>query len=259
MAELIAFTQYKLGGVQNFYYNLLSHAPLGLFDIRWIYEDVRDGDPPLPKLYGVGDEIIFPVSVKPGETTYAMAKRLQANISNKPGVILANFPEELATLHLYRRSKKTIFFICHDIGYVSIAERFEFLIDVFIAHNIEFYDLLIKTFPNRRTDIHFIPYGVPVAAWRHVKNFDNVLRIVIAARLVKLKGVYDIPVIDDLLKKKNLVIEWTIIGEGPEKQSLEEMLLPRGNFSFYAPSTTTEVLAIMQKHDIFILPSRWKL
>lgn len=256
MAELVAFSQYKLGGVQNFYHNLLSKAPAGQFEIRWIFEDVQDGDPPLPQLYGIGEEIVFKLSVKEGETAYEMAQRLQALISNKPGAVLANFPTELITLHLYRRSKKTIFYICHDEGYVPIAKRFEFIIDVFIAHNSAFYDALVKEMPHREKDIHYIPYGVQVPAQLPAKTPSDALRIVIAARLVRLKGVYDIPVIDTMLKQHEVNVNWTIIGDGPEKESLQSMLLPRGNFTFYSPDTTAEVLRIMQQHDIFILPSR---
>jgi glycosyltransferase involved in cell wall biosynthesis len=254
--ELIAFSQYKLGGVQNFYYNILSHCPEGAFDIRWIFEDVSDADAKLPKLYGVGEEIIFKVDPGFHETTYEMAKRLKQLISNRPGVVLANFSQDLTTLHLHRRSRKTIFFICHDEGYIRIAKEFEFLIDVFIAHNHQFYEAMIKEMPDRRQDVFFIPYGVKIPAHTRVHDEGAPLRIAIAARMQVLKGVHDLPIIDDLLKQRGLRVEWTMIGEGPERRKLEEVMLPRGNSAFFAPATTQEVLALLQQSDVFILPSR---
>ena len=254
--ELIAFSQFKLGGVQNLYYNILANAPAGKFHIRWIFEETQDNDPKLPQLYGIAEEIIFKLADSPGQTTYEMAKRLQRLISNQPGVVLANFWHDLVTLHLYRRPAKTIFFICHDEGYIPLALHFEFLIDVFIAHNYQFFEALRDKMPGRANDIFFIPHGVKIPSKTGLTNLDNRLRIVIAARLQELKGVYDIPLIDDKLKEKGILLEWTIIGTGPEKQKLESILLPRGNFKFHAPLKNHEVLDLMQNQDVFILPSR---
>jgi glycosyltransferase involved in cell wall biosynthesis len=258
--ELIAFSQYKLGGVQNFYYNILSQAPEGLFQIRWIFEDVADGEAKLPQLYGIGEEIVFNLAGDPPhtvfKTTYEMAASLQQLISNRPGVILANFWHDLVTLHLYRRPAKTVFFICHDEGYVPIAKQFDFLIDVFIAHNYQFYDAMNEAMPGRANEIFFIPYGVKIHSIDKRHKTDQPLRIVMAARMQVSKGVYDIPVIDDLLKQNGVTAQWTIIGMGPEKEKLENMMLPRGNAQFYSPATNDEVLALMLKQDVFILPSR---
>lgn len=256
LPELIAFSQYKLGGVQNFYYNILANAPKELFDVCWIFEETADNDPKLPQLYGIGKEIIFKLEAHRGQTTYEMADRLQQLISNRPGVILANFWHDLVTLHLHRRPEKTVFFICHDEGYVPLALQFEFLIDVFIAHNEQFFEEMRQVLPERIKDIHFIPHGVKIPPVVVRQNPDTSLKIVIAARMQELKGVYDIPLIDDFLKKKGVKVEWTLIGSGPEKENLQSILLPRGNTRFYAPERNEDVLALMQQQDVFILPSR---
>jgi glycosyltransferase involved in cell wall biosynthesis len=256
LPELVAFSQYKLGGVQNFYYNILSHAPPGMFDIRWIFEEVDDGDPRLSQLYGIGEEIIFPISTGSDQTTYQMASRLAQLVSNRPGIVLANFWHDLVTLHLHRRPQKTIFFVCHDEGYVQIARNFEFLIDVFIAHNLQFFEAMKQAMPAREKDIFFIPFGVKIPELLPKSNDFGPLRLVISARLQEKKGVYDIPLIDTKLKESGVTAQWTIIGRGPEEERLKSMLLPRGNFSFYSPIENCEVLALMQQQDIFILPSR---
>jgi glycosyltransferase involved in cell wall biosynthesis len=256
LPELIAFSQYKMGGVQNFYYNILSHAPTGAFDIRWIFEEIDDGDAKLPQLYGVGEEIVFPIAGEASQTTYQLAARLQQLISSRPGAVLTNFWHELVTLHLHRRPEKTIFFICHDEGYLPLAAEFEFLIDVFIAHNPQFFEAMKAAMPQRAADIFFIPYGVSIPPETDRQQTGQPLRIVIAARMQVLKGVYDIPVIDDLLQQQGIQAQWTMIGSGPEKEKLQAMLVPRGNFQFYAPAGNHEVLALMQQQDVFILPSR---
>lgn len=256
LPELVAFSQFKLGGIQSFYYNILSSIRPGVFDIKWIFEDVNDNDPKLPKLFGLTNETVFTVDSGKDQTIYEVAARLQKLISNRPGVVLANFKYDLITLHLYRRPAKTIFFICHDEGYVPIAIRFEFLIDVFVAHNYQFYEELVSAMPSREKDIYFIPFGVNISEKRTSWNSGDPLRIVIAARMQVLKGVYDIPIIDNELKQKGIIAQWTIIGDGPEKKALENLLVPRGNFFFHAPADNNSVRLLMQDQDIFILPSR---
>jgi glycosyltransferase involved in cell wall biosynthesis len=255
-SEIVAFSQYKLGGVQNFYYNILSHCPRDIFDIKWIFEDVDDGDAKLPGLYGLTEEVIFKVDTGENETAFERAARLEKLVSDRPGVVLANFSYDLAAMHLHRKADKTIFFICHDEGYVSLAAEFEFLIDVFIAHNYQFYEEMVTAMPTRKEDIYFIPYGVALPEQVRIHDDEKPLRIVIAARMQVLKGVHDLPVIDDLLRSRNVPVEWTFIGEGPEKSKLEAVMASRGNAKFYAPATTKEVLELMRGNDIFILPSR---
>jgi glycosyltransferase involved in cell wall biosynthesis len=231
-------------------------VPPEKFSIRWIFEEEDDGEAKLPQLYGLGEEIIFPVAGGKQQTTYDMAKRLSALIPNHEGVVLANFRHDLVTLHLHRRPLKTIFFICHDEGYLYLAEQFEFLIDVFIAHNYQFYEAMTTAMPLRKNDIFFIPFGVTIPPTTTHHTDDAPLRIVIAARMQVSKGVYDIPLIDDLLNERGVVVHWTIIGDGPEKLKLKKLLEPRGNFAFHAPASNDEVRRLMVQQDVFILPSR---
>jgi glycosyltransferase involved in cell wall biosynthesis len=255
--ELIAFSEHKVGGVQNFYYNILGNDPTHQFDIKWIFHDNEDYPGPRPlEPFGVAEEIIIKMPLYKDERIYSLATRLQKLISNRPGVVLTNFPAELYTLHLFRRNKKTIYFICHDENYVPIAQEFSFLIDVFIAHNICFYDKLVELMPERKEQIYFIPYGVSVPMiWRQ-KNETGNLKIVIAARLHPSKGIMDIPVIDELLQEKGVQVEWTIIGDGHLKEELRNIMAPRQNCSFHTPANNSQVLSLMQQNDVFILPSR---
>ena len=135
---------------------------------------------------------------------------------------MTNTFTELATLHIYRKRKKTVFFVCHDVDYLKTASQFEFLIDVFITHNDFFYHELIKLFPSRKSDIYYLPYGVKITSLKRSPNYHLLLNIVFIARLQKEKGIYDLPVIDEALKQKGMEVKWTIIGGGPEKDHLME-------------------------------------
>jgi len=255
--ELVVFSQYKIGGVQSFYFNLLSNDPYHAFDTKWIFSDSDEyGDAkPLVK-FNCGEEIIFSLKSHLKESVYSAARRLSKWISNREGAILTNFDIELSTLHLYRRSNKTIFYVCHDEGYLSRATYFEFIIDVFIAHNIEFYHKLQNLFPDRKEDIYFLPYGVKITELKRAQNINEPLKVVIAARLQKEKGVHDIPVINRLLKDRGVLVRWTIIGEGPEKQHLQNEFDSDDQVSFRTFENTDDVVNELAKNDIFILPSR---
>ena len=51
--ELIAFSQYKLGGIQSYFYNLLANDPYQAFEKKWIFhDDALDDAARLPGLYG---------------------------------------------------------------------------------------------------------------------------------------------------------------------------------------------------------------
>jgi glycosyltransferase involved in cell wall biosynthesis len=255
--ELIAFSEHKIGGVQNFYWNILSNAPRKKFDIKWVfYDNDKDVDPKPLEPYGIAEEIIIKMPLYPGERVYSFAERLEKLISDRPGVLLTNFPAELYTLHLFRRRKKTIFFICHDENYVPFAVQFSFLIDVFIAHNISFYNKLVEELPGRKDHIHYKPYGVSIPAEVRDKNEFQPLKIIIAARLQPSKGILDIPIIDELLRKKGVVVEWTIVGDGTVKKEMQDIMIPRGNCKFYTPVNNKAVIEVMVQNDIFILPSR---
>lgn len=254
--ELIAFSQNKIGGVQNFYFNILSNDPGDLFDKKWIFLDSdTEVEAKLPQPYNVCHEIVF--HLNRNETTYQLAERLQELISKREGAILVNFSEELATLHIYRRQKKTIFFICHDEWYLKTAIQFAFLIDVFIAHNIEFYERMVALFPGREKDVYYLPYGVHLQSQKRKENHQDPLRIVFLARLTKNKGIYDLPSIQGKLASQGIAVQWTIIGDGPEKEELKCLMADNNsNVNYYSPSDSKGVLELLKQQDVYILPSR---
>jgi glycosyltransferase involved in cell wall biosynthesis len=255
MINLTAFSQYKIGGVQNYYFNILSNLPKEYFDIHWIFEDTNDTDSKLPRPYNICREELVKVPLHEEETIYGTAKRIAKLIPDTPGIVMANFLPDLAALHLYRKKKRTITFVCHDEYYVPLAQKFEFLIDVFIAHNIQFYHEMRNVMPERQEDIYYLPYGVPIPDVSPVKN-PGKLKIILAARLNELKGIYDIPQIDSELKNRGVDISWCIVGDGPDKNKFKELVSARGNFEFFTPESTAGVVDLMAQSHIFILPSR---
>lgn len=253
--ELIAFSQYKIGGAQSFCYYLLKNDPLNFFEKKWILtRDVNDDKSVLPPApFNCCNEVVVPYNSSKG--SWRVAYQIQKHISNKKGVILANGPLELGALHFYYKDNKTVFFLCHDELYIDWAKKYSFLIDVFIAHNYHFYEELKRLLPERKKDVYFLPFGIELSKVHRKKNHDKNLSIAFIGRLHKLKGLYDIPLIDDLLRAKGIIINWTIIGDGPEKLRFQNIISKKKNFQLYTPANTEGVFELIQNSDLFLLPS----
>jgi len=252
--ELIAFSQYKLGGVQSFYHNLLENDPYNFFDKKWILTrsiDDKDALPPAP--FNCCNELIINYNLSIG--AWRVAYQIQKYISNREGIVLVNHPIELLVLHYYFRSKKLVIFICHDTVYLNWAQEYAFLIGAFIVHNVYFFEELKKMFPERQNDIYFLPFGIPLSHVKRKVNFFKKLNIAFVARMHQSKGIYDLPKIDDLLKKKGIEVCWTIVGDGPEKLTFSSLVTERKNFSLYTPPDTKTLFELIQHSDIFLLPS----
>jgi glycosyltransferase involved in cell wall biosynthesis len=76
--------------------------------------------------------------------------------------------------------------------------------------------------------------------------------------MVEMKGIFDIPIIDSLLADLGILVDWTLVGDGPDKARLQREWLPRAPVKFLTPVTNTEVLDICSHNDIFVFPTRFE-
>ena len=253
--ELVFFSEYKIGGVQSFYYNLLKFDPFRQMKKTWLLErHLQDEDSLPPAPFGViSDERIVPFDVT--DNIYDRAKKIALELNEEPGAYITNFAEELVAIQNFTSKPKTVFFVCHDEGYLAPAVKYSFLIDVFIAHNPFFYDELVRLLPGRKESVFYLPYGIERAGHLRLPNPDQPLRILFLARIHKLKGIFELPVIDEQLAKAGISVRWTIVGDGAEKENFWNIVKDRGNFKMVTLATQEEVLLECSHHDIFILPS----
>ncbi|MFV0530355.1 MAG: glycosyltransferase family 4 protein [Flavobacteriales bacterium] len=251
--ELIIFSQNLMGGGSSFHRNMIKNKPNDFFDIQCIYHDPLHWNAARSTEIQLNEnDVIFKFGDEP---EYEIAKRLNQHISNKPGAIVTNLPEELYTLTYFPKSKKTIYFICHDIGFLSILKKHQNIIDVFIAHNHQVYEAIVKSIPHRKKDIYFIQHGVEVQGFPKKQNKNSPLNLVFLARHVKIKGIYDLPKIDDSLLKKNISVNWTILGDGEERENFINQVKNRKNFSFIVAKNAEEIINILKYQDLYTLPS----
>lgn len=251
--ELIVISQNLMGGGSSFHKNMIENRPDDFFDIKCIYlNPLHWNATRLENLELKKNDIIFSFGNEPIND---IASRLNEHISNNEGALVTNLPEELYVLDFYPKTNKTIFFICHDKGFLYLIQKYDYLIDVFIAHNHEVFQEIQKLLPNRTKDIFFIQHGVSVQSFEKKKNDVNNLNLVFLARHVKTKGIYDLPKVNEELVKKGITVNWTILGDGEEKENFVKSVKHLPNFSFKTPKESSEVVEILKNQDIYVLPS----
>lgn len=254
--ELIIFSHKITTGIYSFYHNLLRSNAREKFDTTVIFHDNDSWtDSKAESTYNLCKEIIFEFKESHHLTAYEMASELDKFISNKKGAIVTNFITEMIALHIHPKEDKTIYFICHDENHFKIAIKYNFLIDVFIAHNPIFCDKYIMEFPDKINRTFYLPYGIELVGKQRKTNLDRPLNIVWLARLMHHKGIHHIPLIDKILKENKVFVNWTIIGDGPEKKSLLKNVSSCNNFSFFTPKNFEAVSDLLEQQDIYILPS----
>ncbi len=252
---LTVFAQHRIGGVQSLFYNLLSNDRDNLFNKQIIfYNRINEVLPVYLDKWNICDERIFDYS--PEEEEYLYRRRLNTKISSGEGALVTSFSLELKSITPALFKDKTIYHITHDEGFLNVATQFQNFIDVFIAHNYYYVDELKKLMPHRINDVFYLPYGIPIKTIERCYNTDNALKVMFLSRLDKSKGIMDLPIIDDILIQKGIAVEWTILGDGIDKEELMRATTHKPNFIIYKAKDINEINEVSANQDIYILPSR---
>lgn len=116
-----------------------------------------------------------------------------------------------------------------------------------------------ETFPELKTSVYYLPLGVHIPKELHRSyNTGNSLRILYLGRVEQeQKRVHLFPQIFEELKASGIPFHWTIAGDGPEKQRLENTMKssPHQSVSFPGTIPYKQVPELLDAHDILILAS----
>ena len=258
--NLIYFVDNKLGGVSSLNYNLASHAPDRGTDQIVIHIAAKEEKMTRADLvYPDSQNVDFVYSLN--DNAYSVARRLWRLLPMEPGVLVTNYEFEMQMLDQHTLPQ-TVYQLVHDEYNVGVAVKYGHVADVFIAHNRFIFERLLDLLPNRKQDIFFLKHGVPIPSFYrdHGLNEKEALRplkLLFLGRMDPRKGIDDLPVIDDLLTRKGVAVEWTCIGNGPALEALKKKWANKG-VGFISPSKNEEVLKIASEHDIFVLPTKFE-
>lgn len=254
--KITYFMDNKLGGVTSLNYNLMQHAPEGIRQEVILIDNASDKAARPSIRFPVDQETLFHFDMK-GNFHHNL-KRLHKVLGEKGGVLVVNYGTEMAMLDHYI-VPHTVYQLVHDDYNLGLAVEFGYVVDVFISHNKDMYQKLLSAFPDRSIDIHYLPHGVPVPEVCRKRAGESIpLKLLFLGRFSRGKGIYDLPKIASLLRKKGVHADWTCIGAGPEEAEFRKAWDGLDNVTFISPSSNEEVLAICAAHDVFVLPTKFE-
>lgn len=197
----------------------------------------------------------------PHENLYAALSRLAASMREDDRVVFSHDWYELATL-MAHSTRATVFQVLHgDIDYYyDLARDYAEAIDAHVTYSRRVYDTLCSRLPARRERIFWIPYGVELPRVHRTPPTaaGAPLRLLFAGRLShQQKGVFNLPIIARYLDDAGVACRWTVVGDGPDAQSLRR-LWPDAGVRWLGAMPRSQVLRVMPEHDVFVLPTRYE-
>ncbi len=250
------FIDNKLGGVSSLNYNLTANPIPGSYQCV-IHLDLEESKMAKADIhYPVDKEIHFHYSSN--ENYHQTLKRLRKLVPDEEGALVLNYNNEMSMLDHYP-VKQTTYQLVHDQYNLRLAEEYGHVVDVFICHNTAIQQGLLKLFPHRNKDIFYMKHGVPVPA--NTRKYDKerrTLRLLFLGRMVASKGIYDLLLINDILRERNIDFEWVCIGNGPELDELKNKWNKKDKVRFISPQTNKEVIDVCIEQDVFVLPTKFE-
>lgn len=156
------------------------------------------------------------------------------------------------------------FFVSHQITYVNLDGSVDFLerIKRFIskfAHNIYCSSFVKESLKTKKGIV--IGNSYDDSLFKKL-NLVREIEIAFVGRLVSDKGIMNLLNALILLKENNgLTPKITIIGEGPEKESLGEFInksVIKSQVILAGSFTGQRLVELLNRHQLLVVPSKWK-
>lgn len=246
----------KVGGVFSYVQNLLAHSTSDQFETHVILtHGRRDADTRSSGKLPAHKVTIFEHDL-PGENVYAVLKRLFRLLPPGRGVAVTNDWLELAMLSIHDPGRMVVNITHGDYDYYyDLARKHEGVIDCFVAPSQMIRERLCSALPHRRDSVFYFPHGVEIP--KAVRSTQSgPIRAIYAGRLAENKGVLDLPAIDDVLRRRNAAVAWTIVGDGPDAERARRSWAENASVKWMGSLPLDEVLQLYPQQDVFVLPSR---
>ncbi len=192
------------------------------------------------------------------DNIYYVFKKFGKQLPAGNGLIVSNDIFELHYIESFG-TDKTVFQIVHDDYNLELSVKFEPIIDVYIAHSLYIYNKLVRELPERKDACFYLPYGIEIPTIQTKEIKLAPLNLMFLGRITESKGVFELLIIDNILKSKGIDVNWTVIGRGPDKTKLiEQWTKTNPNVLFISPETKDELNDILKHQDIFVFPTKFE-
>ncbi len=149
------------------------------------------------------------------------------------------------------------FYVIDELGHRDWREKLKLFITKHATKNIAVSESISRAI-GIPCNIILNPFASDVFnnAKEHLKSGD----LVFLGRLVSSKGAHVLIQAMALIKASGLELKLTIIGDGPEREGLENLARDLGVHDqtfFTGPIPTDEVARILSEHKVLVVPSIW--
>jgi len=247
------------GGVLSVIQNLLKYSQSKEIENHVIYTINRDKDNVkdfiIPKLAGAATEQVFYYS--PRWNFYFTCKQLAKLLPDKKALIIAHDWLELGMSSNIGLQNPVVFFLHGNYDYYyNLAKKHSNVIDNFICISKPIYHKLNNYLPGRKNAI--LQRYFPVPQIQSIAKENATLNIYYCVRNLEETGkrFLLLPQIDKLLQKAGITVSWTVIGRGGEELNIRQGLQSLRNLTYHSNLKNEEVLSLLAKQDVFVLPSQ---
>ncbi|MEO6134748.1 MAG: glycosyltransferase family 4 protein, partial [Ginsengibacter sp.] len=244
------------GGVLSVIKNLLQYSSNTALENHVIFTINKDLIPvyEMPVLEGALTQQVFYYS--PKWNFYYTCKQLAKLLPDDTTVVVAHDWLELGMMSNLGLQNPMVQIVHGNYDYYyELSRKHAGAIDRFICISPVIYKNLNSTIPGRKVDIKYCRFPVPSISPMEKKN--DLLKIFYCVRSLDddNKQFHLLPKINAILKEKAVSVHWTIVGDGKDKEEVENLMDQKSNLSLFSSLLNEEVIHLLPQHDLFILPS----
>lgn len=124
-------------------------------------------------------------------------------------------------------------------------------------------DRFIHNYSERPQKVVVIHNGVSLDAFTAIDRASKrlhkgVLRVICVAALIEEKGVQDLMRAIEMLRRENVLVSLTVVGDGPYRDALQRLASELDLTSAVTfTGVRSDVPILLQQHDLAVIPSRW--
>jgi glycosyltransferase involved in cell wall biosynthesis len=252
---LVFIIENKLGGVFYFNKNIIDNCIVSdNYKIRVVLVNNLSSNHNRIEESIQADEVLN-FDYHSSENRYYVLKRFAKLFGNEPGAIICNDGLEMEAIALFPQTK-TVYQVIHDFYNLNLAIKLTYVVDVFVTHTKLFRDILFSSNPEE-IQVFFLNHGVRTNSV-YCKQNDSKLTLTFVGRLIENKGIHDLILVNNVLEKNNVFVNWKIIGKGPNEEKLKIEWKDQKNVEFFSPDDNEGVHDILLLSDIFVLPTRFE-
>jgi glycosyltransferase involved in cell wall biosynthesis len=256
MESVVYVVPGKMGGVTTNLANLQANCDHRAFHQHTIltFNRLEKDTPFTGPMNGDGQSRFM--HALPLENVHSVLRRLRREVPRGGGVLVASDWLELALVSRYGTDRAVLQILHGDYDYYfDLAVKHEAVVDCYVTCSRAIREKLAQLLPHRADEIRYIPYGVPNPT-RTRRTRRGPLRVLFAGRLEQAgKRIFDLVEIDRTLRERNVELEWTVAGAGPDEEELRARWTT-GRVRWAGLLSNAETIQLMAENDVFILPSR---